>query len=138
MKGDNTVYKATEKASRVSKRSGKWANLPEIKHKAPATFKVPVRPVLTSLVRKDYIEKKKNVALWRPRRGAGGGAGSSASSSSRTSDRKTGGRTSDRKTGGRTSARKTSMRSSRKTIARMVAGGAVGGAVRSSVMKTLF
>jgi len=112
MKSDNTVYKATEKASGASKREGKWANLSEIKRKTPPVFKAPVRPALTRLVRQDSIEKKKKAELWRPRREAAGGGGKTV-----LSDK---------------------LRDRRRDTARMVAGGAVGGAVRSSVMRSIF
>lgn len=75
MKGSGTVYSAVKKASRVSKRSGKWATFPEIKGKIPKSpvFKEAVLPILRHLVKNEDIEKRKNFSMWRPQGMAGGG-----------------------------------------------------------------
>ena len=119
MKGDLIVQTAVKSASRVSKRNGKWANLAEIKSKAP-TFKAPMSPVLGYLVRNARIEKKKGLALWRPR---SAGIGEHSGKSGSRGDRTEGGRSDGGRSGG-----------GRETIARGVAGGAVG----SSITRTLF
>jgi hypothetical protein len=68
MKGSSTVNSAVRKASKASKRKGKWATQPEIKAKILKTlkFKESILPILKYLVKQNKIEKKKNVAMWRP------------------------------------------------------------------------
>jgi hypothetical protein len=77
MKGANTISSSVKKASKVSKRQGKWANLSEICKKIPKTprFKEPVTPILRYLVHEDRIEKKRNFSLWRPKSNGGGAFG---------------------------------------------------------------
>ena len=59
MKGATTVQTAVRKASKASKRKGKWANQPEIKHKVVSkTFKESILPILRYLVKQNRIEKK--------------------------------------------------------------------------------
>lgn len=67
MKGANIVQSAVKKASKASKRKGKWVNLQEIRSKMPKTNKEPIPPILRYLSREDRIEKKKNFQLWRPK-----------------------------------------------------------------------
>ena len=146
-----TVHSAVHKASRVSKRAGKWSNLQEIKRKIsnPTTFKQPVRPLLNKLVKNSDIEKKAKFSLWRPDdSGALGKGGGSSAKRGRGIDRgkergeRNGGkrpdgrRTSERKTGQRTSDRRTT-KGGRRTVARTVAAGAVGAAVRGSINSTI-
>ena len=89
MKGATTVQSAVRKASKVSKRKGKWANQPEIKHKiASKTFKEPVLPILKYLVKQDRIEKKKGFMLWRPKGGGLTGLGGDDDSTSNRSREK--------------------------------------------------
>jgi hypothetical protein len=66
MKGANTISSSVKKASKASKRKGKWANLHEICNKIPKTpkFKEPVTPILRYLVKEDRIEKK--MSLQKP------------------------------------------------------------------------
>jgi len=123
MKGDVTVQAAVKSASRVSKRSGKWANLAEIKSKAP-TFREPMSPVLGYLVRNRKIEKKPSMALWRPR---SGGAYEHGGKGSRGND---GGRTE----GGRSGGRSGGTDGTRGAVARGIAGSSVS----SSVTRILF
>lgn len=132
MRGEETVYKAVKSASRVSKRNGKWANLPEIKKKAPE-FNQAFSPVLSYLVRHEKIEKKSGMALWRPRGLAGGGIGKSGSKGER------GGRT----TGGgrRPDERKGERRGNTGDITRVAAGATAAAASRnvsSSITRMLF
>lgn len=119
MKGDTTVQAAVKSASRVSKRSGKWANLAEIK--AKTTFREPMSPVLSYLVRNVRIEKKKGMALWRPR--SGGAYEHGGKSTSRGTE---GGRTEGGRSGGTTGARG--------SVARSVAGGAVSSSLTRSLL----
>jgi hypothetical protein len=114
MKGDVTVQTAVKSASRVSKRKGKWANLPEIKNKAP-TFKEPMSPVLSYLVRNHRIEKKSGLALWRPR--SGGIGGDKGKSTGRGTE------------GGRNGG---------DSVGRSVARGVASGAVSNSITRSLF
>ena len=137
MEVSSTVHSAVNKASRVSKRTGKWANIQEIKSKIPhvTAFKKPVRPILDKLVKNSNIEKKTRVALWRPDDSGALASNSSKKRSSKGADsgrRKGGSRRSERKTGDRRTGRKASGR-----IARTVAAGAVGGAVRGSINSTI-
>lgn len=132
MKGYETIQSAVKSASRVSKRSGKWANLAEIKSKAP-NFKEPVSPVLGYLARNRKIEKKPNMALWRPRSGGayehGGKSGSRGTEGGRQGGRDGG------KAGGRRGGDSGGTRGS---VARGIAGGAVSGSMQGTLRNALF
>ncbi len=72
MKGLNAVDDGVSKASRVSKRDGRWANIPEIKAKTYPPQQ-SMGSLLRELVKEARIEKKTGMLLYRPQRGAGGG-----------------------------------------------------------------
>ena len=135
MEGIRIVHSAVHKASRVSKREGKWANIDEIKKKIPhaTTFKRPVRPILNNLVKNSDIEKKRKFALWRP---DDSGAMASSSSKNRLRDRRVDSDRDGRQDGRR--PRGTGTKNARRTIAREVAMGAVGGAIKGSIRRVLF
>ena len=97
MKNLNVVEKGVEKASRASKRKGKWATIPEIRSKTlPAQDDLPL--LLKELFKRDRIEKKKNVLMYRPKRwlAGGGGYGSGESSPDRVKGQEDGEQKGDR------------------------------------------
>ena len=127
-----SIEKAVEKASDASKRKGKWANKPEISRKLTGRKPESMSEALAKEVKKGDIERKKNAALWRPKKGGGGGGGgesggkrSSPKSEDRRSQPKASGRRSSPKTGGRRSMPKTGIRDLTKL--------AVGGIVLANV-----
>lgn len=132
MKGADTIQVAVKSASRVSKRSGKWANLAEIKAKAH-NFKEPVSPVLGYLARNRKIEKKPSMALWRPRSGGAYEHGGKVSRG--TEGGRQGGRDGGKTGGGR---RGCSSDGTRSSVARGIAGGAVSGSMQGTLRNALF
>jgi len=73
MKGVESVYRGTKKASRKSGRTGKWATPTEIK--ANSDTSEAVMPRLSVLKKQGKVEKKPSYNLWRPTSGGGGGKG---------------------------------------------------------------
>ena len=62
----SNVASAVKKASKVSKRKGKWASKPEISAKIEGKRPANLGDELKRLVKQDVIEKKKGYELWRP------------------------------------------------------------------------
>ena len=126
------VREAVAKASKVSKRDGKWANKEEISHKIVGHKPEHLPKTLKELTEKGSIEQKSHSALWRPTKAGGGGAGSSVHGA--RSERKTGERRSSPKTERRTT-RRSEPKSGRRTVGRgirdmvgiAVVGSALGG-----------
>jgi hypothetical protein len=79
-----TIRQAVAKASKVSKREGKWANKPEISKKITGHKPDSLVKTLKEEVKKGSIEKKPNTALWRPSKAGGGGKGSSSRGTGRS------------------------------------------------------
>jgi hypothetical protein len=90
-----TIRQAVAKASKVSKREGKWANKPEISKKITGHKPDSLVKTLKEEVKKGSIEKKPNTALWRPSKAGGGGKGSSSRGTGRSTRT---GRTTERTT----------------------------------------
>ena len=70
MKGVESVYRGTKKASRKSGRTGKWATPTEIKTNSDTSE--AIMPRLSVLKKQGKVEKKPSYNLWRPTSAAGG------------------------------------------------------------------
>jgi hypothetical protein len=130
------VRPAVVKASRLSKRDGKWANKPEISQRIVGRKPENLGDNLHELVKKGSIVKKQNAQLWRPNNVAGAGGGSRGS---RGKDGRDGGDRTHRDTTHRDttkSSRRTTGNMARGAIGIGVAGGLRGG-VTSSISRIL-
>ena len=95
MKGVESVYRGTKKASRKSGRTGKWATPTEIKTNSDTSE--AIMPRLSVLKKQGKVEKKPSYNLWRPTSAAGGKGSKGNSRGPGYKDR--GGRQSDRRGG---------------------------------------
>jgi hypothetical protein len=124
-----TIRQAVAKASKVSKREGKWANKPEISKKITGHKPDSLVKTLKEEVKKGSIEKKPNTALWRPSKAGGGGKGSSSRGTGRSTRA---GRTTERTTRRTDRTRRdTTPRSNRRTTV-----GEAGRGLRDMVVTT--
>ncbi len=75
MSNESLTYEATDHATFDSKRKGNWATPTEIKSKLNKPVSENLVTVLTRLVKRKDIEKKKEMRLYRTRKGGAGGIG---------------------------------------------------------------
>ena len=75
MQYEKEVNSGLKKASKESRREGKWANPPEVRNESVVPRVVNVRIVLDQLVKESRAEKKKGELLYRPTGGGVGGIG---------------------------------------------------------------
>lgn len=79
MKFEEKVNSGLKRASRDSRRDGKWTIISEVREESHGVpISVRIRAVLMQLVKENRAEKKKGFELWRP---AGMGAGGYGKSS---------------------------------------------------------
>ncbi len=120
-----SIVKAVSKASRESERDGKWANKPEISSKIVGRKPSNIGLSLKEATEKGSIERKRNSAMWRPKKSGGGHASHGVSRGGDGMTYREGGRTPTTRGGG-DDRRPTAGDVARAGVRSMIVGGTAG------------